>query len=147
MTAISVVLWSDDPTRSATLRNALLAVSGLSVVPIACVTADAELATDTAVLYPGALHLLLDTETPRLRLHLMQAGCEFTVLWGTPDAQIAGATAAIQFARNGREASSKSELKAPKWQWHCPHCSDPLGEAHALHMARGLRQLIKNTGC
>ena len=145
MTAISVVLWSVDPARSAMLQNALLADPGLSAVAITLAIPDPNQATTDAALCPTALHLLIDTEALQLRLYLMQLGVNFTVLWGSPEEQIAAAITAIQFARSSRETTPKSELKTPQWQWHCPHCSDPAGEAHALHVARGLRALINNT--
>ena len=103
-----------------------------------------ELGTPSAVAgeTKHAIHLLLDPAATALRDALLAGGTPFNVLYGTPHVQLQSAIDVIRLAQSAMAPSAVTALDAsPRWRWHCPHCSDADGEAHALHTARALRAL------
>jgi nicotinamide riboside kinase len=71
-----------------------------------------------------------------IRRRLDAWGSGYATVYGTGDARLAAAVAAVQPAWDGTPADDAGG--APRWQMHCERCGDPGCERHPL--TRGLGQ-------
>ncbi len=67
----------------------------------------------------------------RVRAALQRAGVPYAVVFGSGDARLAAALAAVRRALAGPPADDDAAA-SPRWHWHCERCGDADCERHPL---------------
>ncbi|MES2994345.1 MAG: AAA family ATPase [Pseudomonadota bacterium] len=67
----------------------------------------------------------------KVRAALERAGVPYAVVFGSGDARLAAALAAVRRALAGPPADDEGDA-APRWHWHCERCGDADCERHRI---------------